>query len=382
MTDFPKKLEHKLAIRHQENAFRTLSLKAGLVDFSSNDYLGFSREEDIAEMAKKVLIEEKSALNGATGSRLLSGNYKLYDQLEWSLSEFHNAGAALVFNSGYDANLGFFSSVPQRGDVIFYDELCHASIRDGIRLGNAKSFKFKHNDLDDLSSLTQRFQSDVKSEIYVVTESVFSMDGDSPNLLQMAAFCERNNLRLVMDEAHAVGVFQKGLVNELGLEKTVFARIITFGKALGVHGAAILGSSRLRDFLINFCRSFIYTTGLPPHAIANILSAYTFLKSEQGVKSALSLQKNIDYFKVKMTEKRLVKYFVPSDSAIQACKIEGNDKVKLLSNQLEDKGYDVRPILSPTVPKGQERLRFCLHSYNSKKDIDAILEEIKNVMVP
>src|SRR5690606_26004002 len=181
----------------------------------------------------------------STGSRLLSGNFELYEKAENFLAEFHNSEAGLIFNSGYDANLGFFSSVPQKGDVVFYDEYIHASIRDGLQLSRAKSFKFRHNDIEDLQKGIIRFRESDRNnfaDIYVVTESVFSMDGDIPDLENLSAFTDENNCFLVIDEAHSVGIFGvkgEGLVQHFGLEEKVFARIVTFGKAMGVHGAAI-----------------------------------------------------------------------------------------------------------------------------------------------
>ena len=190
--------------------------------------------------------------NGATGSRLISGNSLFYTEVEKEISTFHNSEEALVFNSGYDANLGFFSSVPQRGDIVLFDEYIHASIRDGIRLSTAKAFKFKHNDLKNLKEQLLKFSSE-DNEVFVVTEAVFSMDGDSPNLVLLSDICEAYQAHLIVDEAHAVGVFGtngEGLVQSLGLENKVFARIITFGKAFGCHGAAIIGASELVRKLI------------------------------------------------------------------------------------------------------------------------------------
>jgi len=293
----------------------------------------------------------------------------------------------LVFNSGYDANIGFFSSVPQRGDVVFYDEYIHASIRDGIRMGNAKSYKFKHNDVEDLKSKISpllRGQSRTHdADIYIVTESVFSMDGDTPDLKTIAEFCTSNNCYLVVDEAHAVGVlgdFGQGLVQELGLQEQVFARIMTFGKALGCHGAAVLGSEKLKSFLINFARSFIYSTGLSPHAIATIIVAYDYLQTTEGKKTQQKLKENIENFRTKRNTYDFKLNFIPSDSAIQSCNIEGNDTVKKAAQTMQENGFDVKPILSPTVPIGEERLRICLHAYNSGKQVNDVLNLLQSLM--
>ena len=190
MPDLPKNLSRKLQKRATENALRKMPMEDSLVDFSSNDYLGLSKEKWISDRTIEILHQENSS-NGATGSRLLSGNHILYKRLEEQLCDFHTSEAALVFNSGYDANLGFFSAVPQRGDYVFYDELVHASIRDGIQLGKAKAYKFKHNDISDLKSkLILHRSKNLETVIYIVTEAVFSMDGDSPDLNALAALCD------------------------------------------------------------------------------------------------------------------------------------------------------------------------------------------------
>ncbi|WP_299128548.1 pyridoxal phosphate-dependent aminotransferase family protein [uncultured Winogradskyella sp.] len=365
----PKKLHKKLEERKANNAFRRLGSNSNLIDFSSNDYLGFSKSETIFNKAHDYIIDNNLKQNGATGSRLLSGNHKLYDIAEAKIARTHNTEAALVFNSGYDANLGFFSSVPQRGDIILYDEFCHASIRDGIRMSDAKSYKFRHNDLEDLDEMLKRVQYD-NEDIFIVTESVFSMDGDSPDLKTLIETSKTYNARLIIDEAHALGIFDEGLVQQLGLENDAFARIITFGKALGCHGAAILSSKDLKDYLINFSRSFIYTTALPQHSLATILMAY---KALEKTNQAQLLSENIQFFISEVKRLNLQKIFINSTSAIHCCIITGNDNLKAIAKQLQDKGFDVKPILSPTVPKGKERLRFCLHSYNSKKEISEVL---------
>jgi 8-amino-7-oxononanoate synthase len=374
MKAFPKSLSQKLQQREQNNALRKLSLPNNLIDFASNDYLGFAKNETIFDKTHQYLLDKNIKTNGATGSRLLSGNHSLYQQTEEFIATFHQSETALIFNSGYDANVGFFSCVPQRNDVILYDELCHASIRDGISMSNAKSYKFNHNDFENLEKLLLTTHKSQLTTVYVVTESVFSMDGDSPNLEELIKISEKHNCYLVIDEAHALGIFGKngeGLVQSLAFQDKIFARIITFGKALGCHGAAILGSFELKNYLVNFARSFIYTTGLSPHSVANILIAYQFLENEKKVID--KLRNNIVYFNQQKLLLGLKSLFVYSKSTIQCAIIPGNEKVKTIATQLQKNGFDVKPILSPTVPEGQERLRFCLHSYNTEKEINEVL---------
>lgn len=376
MIIFPKKLQQKLDVRMANNALRQLSNQPHLIDFSSNDYLGFSKSETIFRNTHQYLVDNNMQQNGSTGSRLLSGNYKVYCDVETMLCEFHNSEAAIVFNSGYDANIGFFSAVPQRGDIILYDEFIHASIRDGIIMSNANAYKFKHNNLEDLhTKLSLRKQTkSSESYIYIVTESVFSMDGDTPDLLVMSEICKNHNAHFIVDEAHALGVFGQnglGLIQDLKLENDVFARLITFGKSLGCHGSAIIGSTVLKQYLVNFARSFIYTTALPPHSLATINSAYTELKRTDEIEK---LNQNIHFFRSEIEKLMLQQSFVKSDSAIHCCIIPGNDTVKAIAKKLQKQGFDVKPILSPTVSEGEERLRFCLHSFNSETEMSKVLE--------
>lgn len=372
--NLPEKLTARLCKREAGNALRQLPVPGeGLTDFSTNDYLGLAASEQIYTEAGKIVRDRGEVKNGATGSRLLTGNHSLYPEAEAMLARFHRAEAALVFNSGYGANTGFFSSVPQRGDVVFYDEWIHASIRDGIQRGNAGSYKYRHNDPEDLEKKILKTVGAGK-QLYIVTESVFSMDGDSPDLTGMAALAEKYEAYLVVDEAHAVGVLGgkgEGLVQELGLQDRVFARIITFGKALGCHGAAVLGSQQLKDYLVNFSRSLIYTTALPPHALATILAAYGVLSE---TRPGDVLHRNIAFFKSELSALGMDSCFVASDSAIHCCIIPGNEKVKNTAGELRKNGFDVKAILSPTVPGGQERLRFCLHNYNTQQEISEVLK--------
>jgi 8-amino-7-oxononanoate synthase len=377
MKEFPKALTSKLEQRTANNSLRKLSLPNTLIDFASNDYIGFAKSETIFNETHSYLVDNNIIQNGATGSRLLSGNHKVYQEAENYIAKFHQVESALIFNSGYDANIGFFGAVPQRNDIILYDELSQASIRDGIQLSNAKSYKFQHNDFEDLERLLLKLSTDNQqpTTIYIVTESVFSMDGDCPNLEELVLLSNNYNCNLVVDEAHALGVFGvfgEGLVQMLEIQDSIFARIVTFGKGLGCHGAAIIGSNELKNYLVNFARSFIYTTGLSPHSVATILVAYQYL--ETGKKSLGILKENINHFNQEKNILGLKPLFVRSKSAIQSAIIPGNQTVKSIANQLQEKGFDVKAILSPTVPEGQERLRFCLHSYNSKEEISEVLK--------
>lgn len=379
MVQFPKVLQDKLQQRIEANALRKLSVPNNLVDFSSNDYLGFSRSKEIFDGAHQYLLERDSH-NGSTGSRLITGSHALYNKAENYIAAYHESESALIFNSGYDANVGLFSSLPQKEDIVLYDEYIHASIRDGLRLSNAKSYKFRHNDLTQLESLIKRYKNS-ESEVYVVTESVFSMDGDSPQLPELVALCSGYGSLLILDEAHALGVFGnrgEGLLQYLGLHHQVFARIVTFGKGLGCHGAVVLGSQQLREYLVNFARSFIYTTALPPHSLATILKSYKQLEKETEAKA--KLKDNINLFQEYTKALNLQDLFIVSSSAIQCAVIPGNEKVKHIASVLQQNGFNVKAILSPTVPLAQERLRFCLHSFNTKEEIEKVLNFLAPLM--
>lgn len=367
---FPKKLQKKLNYRQKSHTLRQLteSNKTG-VDFSSNDYLGFAKSKQIYKAANQMVMQQTHQINGATGSRLLTGNHDLYTLAEQQLTRFYNTEDSLLFSSGYNANIGFFSSILQRGDLVLYDQYIHASIREGIRLGRAKSLKFKHNNLEDLAAIIQRVKP--KENVYIVTESVFSMDGDSPDLELLSNYCSKNNFYLIVDEAHAVGVFSKGLCVKKGIEKKVFARIVPFGKALGCYGAAVLGSAQLKQFMINFSRSLIYSTGLSPHSVATIIAAHQAIEKDDF---EAIFQSKINYFLKQANEQGLKHLFTPSISAIQCAIIPNVARLKKLALYLQHNGFMVKPILSPTVLSGQERLRFCLHTYNSEEEMSEVLQ--------
>ena len=381
----PENLQHKLIQRQAANALRQLPVNGNRLDFASNDYLGFAQNTALFDAVHDFLVNRNIKTNGATGSRLISGNHSLYSETEAAIAQFHQAESALIFNSGYDANVGFFNAVPQRGDVILYDELCHASIRDGLQMSKAKSYKFNHNNPEDLQGHLEKWNSKRTAEnhfeIYVALETVYSMDGDTPPLEEIVLLCEQYNAYLVVDEAHALGVLGEhgeGVVQYLDLQSRIFARIVTFGKGLGCHGAAILGSQELQSYLVNFARSFIYTTGLSPHAVATIHVAYQFLQQEQATVQAL--QTRIVHMNQEIKRLGLQPLFVYSKSAIHCAIIPGNDKVRAIAQSLQEAGFEVKPILSPTVPEGQERLRFCLHAFTPLELITAVLDRLASTL--
>lgn len=362
----PSTITSLLQQRIDKGSLRSLISSHPKIDFSSNDYLGFSSQGYLFE---EIRTTKPSIKIGSSGSRLISGNSSLFNEIEKEIAQFHHAEAALIYNSGYDANLGLLSSVPQKGDLILSDELIHASLIDGIRLSFATHYKFKHNDIDALNELITRHKASF-NEIYIVVESVYSMDGDNAPLIELSKICKEDNIHLIVDEAHAIGVFGKqgrGLCEELNIEKNCFARIYTYGKAMGCHGAAIAGSEELKKYLINFSRSFIYTTAMPEHSLLAIKAAYQLLLKTGEIEK---LRSNINYFNSLLNNSS---NFIKSESAIHCKLIPSNQQVQEVEEKLN--GYDVfvKSIKSPTVKEGQERLRICLHSFNASKEIDLLL---------
>ncbi|QNF35610.1 8-amino-7-oxononanoate synthase [Adhaeribacter swui] len=368
---FPDNLQQKLNTRLEQGTYRRLKTSAATIDFCSNDYLGLARSKALKQLVALEAEQFSDYLLGATGSRLLSGNHPVYELLETQLATFHQAEAALLFNSGYVANLGIFSAVPQRGDTIFYDEASHASIKEGIRLSLAKAYSFKHSSLEDLS---RKFKH-ATGNAYVAVESVYSMDGDQAPLAELVTFCEEKGAYLIVDEAHSNGLFGEngeGLVVEQNLTNQVFARIMTFGKAIGSHGAAVVGSTTLREYLINFSRPFIYSTALPLHNILAIKGAYSFLPSLQAERE--HIRQLSGYLNQKLAASK--RFFLKNPGPINCIFSSDVAQLKKISEQLQAANVDVRPVFSPTVPAGKERLRVILHAYNSRAEVDLLLQHI------
>jgi 8-amino-7-oxononanoate synthase len=359
-----QKLLDKLNKRRDEGTLRSLSHFEGFVDFFSNDYLGFASES--------VSVVKKQS--GGTGSRLISGTTQDILSAERKFAKFFSAEAGLMFNSGYDANLGFFNSVPQRGDTVIYDELIHASVRDGMRLSFASNQAFKHNDLIDLESKLEK----TSGTVYVAVESLYSMDGDLASLQGIGELCERHKAYLVVDEAHAAGIFGengKGLVCALGMEEKVFARLVTFGKAYGSHGGCILGSQELVDYLTNFARSFIYTTALPSYVYERNAEV---VESKRINECRSQLQTILDYFRMNFQSDQLISEV---NSPIQIVQIGNVERTKLIAARLQKVGIAVKPIYSPTVPEGKERLRLCFHAFNTTSQVDSLVKELSEMFV-
>jgi len=371
-----KFLSESLHKRHEQNTFRSLLLNNNLIDFCSNDYLGFARSEELKKNINKEFDLYSQSKNGSGGSRLLSGNSEYVEYLEKKIAHFHNAPVGLIYNSGYDANVGLFSSIARKGHTVLYDELIHASVHDGLKMSPAEKVSFNHNDVNDLEAKLKK----TSGIVYVAVESIYSMDGESAHLKEIAELCTTYNANLIVDEAHATGVTingGKGKVQELIIEDKVFARVHTFGKGLGCHGAIVLGSDLLRNFLINYSRPFIYTTALPLKNLMAINQAYELLKNSEA--AIQHLHALIAHFKAHVAiNKKLVA--LENNSPIQSIMISGSDVVKKAAIQIQQAGFDVRPIVSPTVAVGAERLRICIHAFNTKQHIEKLCATINNLI--
>ncbi len=364
----------RLAERREAGLWRQLKIAANLIDFCSNDYLGFAQSPAL-KTAIDTAISDWPGPVGATGSRLLAGQSQLAHDLETELAAFYRTESALVFNSGYDANVGLLACLPQQGDTLITDELVHASMIDGARLCYATRHRFRHNDLTDLEDKLKQ----AVGQTFVAVESVYSMDGDMAPLLDIADLCTRYGASLLVDEAHATGVFGpvgEGLVVALGLQDRVLARVHTFGKALGVHGAVVVGSALLRNYLINFARPFIYSTALPPHSLLAIRCAHRHLPLMP--KRQQQLHDRVAYCRQQAIKSDQAERWLPSSSPIQGLVVPGNAVARKVAARVQAAGLDVRAILSPTVPVGKERLRICIHQFNTTEEIDRLIDMVKD----
>ena len=347
----------KIKLREENDSLRKLSITSHLIDFASNDYLGIAKNHQ----------------SGSTGSRLISGNNQQIVDLEKKFSLLTSSSASLFFNSGYQANIGLIPAISNRNTTILYDELIHASLRDGIRLSVSKSFSFKHNDLKDLSDKLSKN----KGEVLIVVEAIYSMDGDSPDLLSLISIAKKHRAEIVVDEAHSFGIFGKkglGMVNDLNLSNQIFATIFPLGKAVGSSGCFISGSQLLKDYLINFCRSFIYSTA----------PSRTIIKELNTQIDAISLGNPRE----KLFE--LKKYFLDGynnnfkimssdNSAIVSILFTNTNQLKHAEFKIQEAGLFVKAILHPTVPKGLERLRICIHSFNTTNEMDLLLNTLNEI---
>jgi len=341
------------------------------VDFSSNDYLGLSNHPRLTRAACEAAERFGTS---SSASRLLSGDLSLHHQLEEAVAGFKNKESSLVFNSGYQANTGIISALYGRQDAVFSDRLCHASIIDGIILSGANSFRFRHNDPEHLERLLKDMRIKFR-EALIVTESIFSMDGDKAPLREIVRLAKEHDCRVMVDEAHATGIFGtngSGIVEEEGLSEETDLIMGTFGKALGGFGAYLACPQKIKEFLINTCRAFIYSTALPPPVIACGLESLAVVRDEPERRK--TLLENAGYFRDTLKRSG---FNIKGSSQIIPLVVGDSRTTVAVSEALVKEGYWALPIRPPTVPADQARLRFSLTYYHTKEILNGLVHALR-----
>ncbi|KAG9859204.1 PLP-dependent transferase, partial [Aureobasidium melanogenum] len=398
-------LERSLALalsrRRQASTLRNLTLPAAsAIDFSSNDFLSLSNSSALRDLYLRELATRPDFPLGSGGSRLLDGNSEYAEALEKDIAAFHGAEDGLLCNSGFDANAGLFSVLPQPGDIVVYDSYIHASVHDGMRASRAgANFAFIHNSVEDLRAVLKRciasdekFRSGRRS-IFVAVEAIYSMDGDVAPLKEIVEavndLLPNGNGHIIVDEAHSTGVLGpqgRGLVSALGLEDKITIRLHTFGKAMACNGAVaaiILCSPLIKHYLINYARPLIYTTFLSFPALAAIRAAYTFLWNDNSTALATHLFDLISLLHEKLfaLTSSLPQHQRHLLQVLEECppspifSVLSSDP-RGLAKFCQEKNFVVRPIVPPTVPLGSERIRVCLHAGNTRAEVEALVVRI------
>ncbi|MGA1192387.1 MAG: aminotransferase class I/II-fold pyridoxal phosphate-dependent enzyme [Bdellovibrionota bacterium] len=371
-------LERELHQRRELKEFRTVKRRpSDDIDFSSNDYLGLIHSGELDKSLRKALVHapEDLYLSGAGSSRLIAGSSRFIEEFEEWLAHFYGSESALLFTSGYSANLGLISSLGALSDFVFlYDEQSHASIRDGFRLARVKSYRFAHNDLNNLEGLLKA----QKKEVIIFVEAVYSMEGDTAPLPEIVELAEQYGAHVVVDEAHAVGVYGTagdGMTAHMDLTDRVLARVCGWGKAHGCQGATIVTTTQLRDFLINFSRPFIYSTGISPLLVLTAQCSY------QIIQKAAAERTKLFHLITTWNEKSISEEIIRSQnlSPIQTLQFDemterNTDRLRELVVYLQEHHFHIVPIYPPTVPRGGERIRISLHNFNSFEEVSTLIQ--------
>lgn len=343
-----------------------------LVDFSSNDYLGLADHPALIEGTKKAM-EKWGA--GARASRLMSGDLEIHHRLESAIAALKGKEACLLFGSGYLANTGIIPALCGRNDVIYSDRLNHASIVDGVLLSRARFYRFRHNDLNHLEDLLKSHRSRYRRAMIVV-ESVYSMDGDLALVSELLELRGRYGAMLMIDEAHATGVFGakgEGIISQTEAD-AVDVILGTFGKALGGYGAFVAVSNRMRQFLLNRARTFIFSTALPPAVIGANLAAVKLLDEEPGRRNRVCELAS----ELRRALREDLGLNTPSESQIVPVMVGDSQSALSLAESLRDAGFFVKAIRPPTVPEGTARIRLSVTANHSLKDVRQLLEALSN----
>jgi 8-amino-7-oxononanoate synthase len=351
----PSNHERALDALLRRGRLRSLDAPAG-VDFTSNDYLGLAQSQELADAV--VAAIERGVPVGAGGSRLLRGNHPEHEALEAEAAQFFGAETALFFGGGFIANTALMATLPSRGDLIVYDELIHASVHDGMRLSKAEATAAKHNDPQSIEDSIKTWRaSGGVGQPWIVIESLYSMDGDRAPIDDLAQLARRHDAMLIVDEAHATGVFGpegRGLAAHLEGNANVMT-LHTCGKALGVMGALVLAPKTIRDFLVNRARAFIYATAPSPLVAAAVRAALEICAKEPERRQ--KLHRLIAFAESELKTKTR---YVPSGSQIQPIIIGADASAVALASAMKARGYDIRAIRPPTVPEGTARLRLTI----------------------
>ncbi len=359
----------ELQLLREQGRHRSLRAPAG-IDFTSNDYLGYGTRFHCAS---------DLPISGMA-SRLLRGNHPIWDEVEAALAEWHGAKAALMMTSGYAANEGLLATVVEPGDWVAVDELDHACIFDGLRLIRPRKFAFRHNDLNHLEFglKAEVERGRAGRERFVVAESLFSMDGDRPDLKAMVELCEKHGAHLIVDEAHSTGCYGptgSGCVDEAGLRERVLATVHTGGKALGVCGAYICGSKLLKEWLVNRCRHLIFTTALPPVVGSWWLAMLRRVRSDDDARR--QLHSNTARFRAALADSGIA---VAGTEFIVPVILGEDDRAVRAASILQERGFDVRAIRPPSVPADTARLRISIHADHSEEQLDLIADALREAV--
>ena len=342
----------------------------GGIDFSSNDYLGLAQHDGIRQALKDAL-DDGIAL-GSGGSRLLRGNHPEHENLESFAADFFGCEAALYMATGYLANVCIFTALAERGDVILIDELEHASAKEGVHASHAKSFKFAHNDANACEDAVKRARYKGAKNIWIAVESVYSMDGDTAPLDELMDIADRHDAYLVVDEAHATGIWGpggKGLAAKFeGKENLVVLH--TCGKALGQAGALVTCTNVLKDYIINTARSFIYTTAPTPLSALAVQKALEAVRDEPERREKLHMlcEHAHRLFPSEISTTQIIPLIIGEDGAAFE-----------IAKMLQVRGFDIRAIRTPTVPKGSARLRLSVTTNVIKEELDMLAEAYKEL---
>ncbi|KAF8578940.1 PLP-dependent transferase [Ramaria rubella] len=397
-----KQLRAALDKRPALKNLQTPSTNVNDDDLFSNDYLSLSRDSSL----RSDLVERLSSapdILGSCGSRIMDGNTPRHVTLETRLRDYFRADAALIFNSGYDANLSVFGALPQRGDVVVYDELIHASVHDGMRASRAAKslYSFRHNSVSHLRTVLEGLVDTVpgiragSSTVFVAFESVYSMDGDIPPLVELIETVEqiipKRSAQIYVDEAHSTGLYGesgRGIVSLLGLDKRVDIVLHSFTKAFASTGAAVLSSPVVRSFLLNFARPFLYTTSMSPISLISIEASLDMVEGKVGDERRKRL-----FSLVKSSKSMLEKTFSSIPTAVlrlAPLPLDGLESpiIPILTPhatwlcwELRKRGWPAVPVLPPTVPEGEERIRLIVHAGNTEKQLEDFALAIRDCIL-